>query len=251
MPAPQRECPFDRDSTFASLFAELLVPEAERRGVRWVGNKTPQNTEHIEELTKLFPDARFILIVRDVRDVALSWKKKWGKDPLLSAAKWNGRMLSGVEQLESLGPARFMVLRYEDLLRDAEQVERSVCQFLGLEFQDRMLEFFRHVRGVVDGKLNYGQPIQADNTGKWGSRMSPTLVKRIEEVAYDGLQQFHYDTLCAKRSIRLTRLEALRGRLIDLWSTVFVGNRAIRGGQLRNRLKTVRVEVAKRLPTRK
>ena len=249
--AAEKECPIAEDSLFLRLFAELLVPKAERQGVRWVGNKTPQNTEHIDELNDLFPTAKFILILRDVRDVALSWKSKWGKDPLLCAAKWNRRMLAGINKLRMLGTERYLFLKYEDLLLEPERIERRICDFLGLEFQSRMLEFSRYVGSIVDGKLNYGQPILANNFGKWRERMEPDLIRRIEEVAYDGLNEFDYGVTSATNAIGLTRVENLQGRLVDVWSTVFFGNRAIKGSQLRHRLQTIRVELAKKLPLRK
>ncbi|HET8726345.1 MAG TPA: sulfotransferase, partial [Alphaproteobacteria bacterium] len=49
--------------TVAEIYGRLLGPEQ----TLWKGNKTPQNTENVERLDRLFPEARFILIVRDVR----------------------------------------------------------------------------------------------------------------------------------------------------------------------------------------
>ena len=77
--------------TIAEIYAAMLT----EKWWRWKGNKTPQNTEHIDALRVLFPAAKFIVIIRDTRDVALSWWNKWGKHKLLCAHKWNARMLRG------------------------------------------------------------------------------------------------------------------------------------------------------------
>ena len=58
-----------------------------KAGVRWIGSKTPQFAEDIDVLFTFLPHARLILVVRDVRDVALSWRTKWGKSALGCAVK--------------------------------------------------------------------------------------------------------------------------------------------------------------------
>src|SRR5439155_18919139 len=84
----------------------------------YYGNKTPQYTELLRPLLNLFPATKLILIVRDIRDVALSFEKKWGKSGVLCAHKWNWRMHHGLACLDSLPRGQWHILRYEDLLRD-------------------------------------------------------------------------------------------------------------------------------------
>src|SRR5262249_28717696 len=108
----------DAAVSFEDLYAGLLCPQP----VRLTGNKTPQNPENVASLERLFPGARYILIVRDIRDVALSWKSKWGKDPYLCAHRWDGRMRLALESLERLAPGRHLVVKYESLLDDHVQV---------------------------------------------------------------------------------------------------------------------------------
>lgn len=232
----------DADVPLAQLFAGLLTT----RAVAWVGNKTPQNSEHVRELDQLFPEARFIIIVRDVRDVALSWKNKWGKDSLLCADKWNRRMLDAMRQLHTMGAQRHLLIKYEDLLGDLEGVARNICAFLNQPFQPSMLEYHQHVGHTIAGKLNYGQPIIRDNLGKWKKALGPSAILRIEQIAYEGMQYFGYVPSAARDTVPLRRFERLVGRARDIAALLFVGNRAVKENRFAHRLRTIRVEWIKR-----
>ena len=200
------------------------------------GNKTPQNTEHLAELRALFPSARFLIIVRDVRDVCLSWKNKWGKDVLWCADKWARRMRLGMEYGAACGSSVIKFIRYEDLLIDPEAVCRDVVDFLNLPFSENMLSYEEHVGTIVDGKINYGRPLIRDNFGKWRQGFAPATVRRIEEIAYGTMSLFDYTPEFATAHHGLTRLERVRGTARDVVSTLTVGNRARRDNSLASRL---------------
>jgi len=230
------------DVSMARLFAHLLTAQ----DMTWVGNKTPQNSEHVLELDRLFPEARFIVIVRDVRDVALSWKNKWGKDPLLCADKWNRRMLNAMNNLNVMGAERHLLIRYEDLLGDLETVARRICTFLNLTFQPNMLEYHRFVGHTIAGKLNYGQPIIQNNLGKWESALRSSTILRIEQIALEGMRFFSYTPSAAQYEVPLRANERMVGRVRDLAALLLVGNRAVKENRLAHRLRTIRVEWVKR-----
>lgn len=229
-------------TTFAAVYARLLQVEPSR----WTGNKTPQNAENIEPLDRLFPQARFILIVRDPRDVALSWKKKWGKDPLLCAERWNARMSRALDALSALDSLRFLTVTYEDLLGGHEAVGRRICDFLGLEFDARMKEPHLFVESRTAGKLNYGQPVLPNNTRKWERELPPAAVRRIEEIAFDACRRLGYAPEFGSRAVPLNVFERLRGRIVDSFAMLVVSNRALAGGRLGYRWRALRLELAKR-----
>lgn len=141
--------------------AMLMEAYAAKRGkARW-GEKTPDNALHIPFLLELFPDAKVVWLVRDGLDVAISTSgvpaEKRGMAP------GGGAMLSlgpGVPQVanspaaallrwrhwnrligESLASHPHTVLKYEDLVRGPERAMRGVMEFVGDEFEPRMLEY--------------------------------------------------------------------------------------------------------------
>jgi hypothetical protein len=113
-----------------------------RDKTRW-GDKTPRYVQHIPLLAELFPDARFVHIIRDGRNVALSYADvPFGPKTVARAASlWASRVGTGIREGRSLGAGRYLELRYEDLVNDVEGRVRSLCDFLDLSFEDQMLEY--------------------------------------------------------------------------------------------------------------
>ena len=211
------------------------------------GFKTPQFTEQLDVLTKLYPTARFLVVVRDIRDVCLSWERKWGKDKRLCADKWSRRMRKGWDIASSLPNERVLFVKYERLLSDTGEVCKEICAFVGIGFSETMLEFHKFVDVPRDGKINYGKSIVKDNYEKWKSMLPPIEVRRIEEIAYDTLGIFGYCPHYATGQRSITRWELVRGKFKDLYALLFIGNRKISNlNNLRSRLLNVLIEVQKR-----
>ena len=227
--------------TVAEIYRAMLGDDA----VAWGGNKTPQNTEHIEELNALFPHAKFIVIVRDIRDVALSWHQKWGKDKILCAAKWQSRMQSGYRAAAELGSDRVLFLRYEDLLVGLELIARRICAFLGLDFERCLLDFHTQMTHRMAGKRNYGKALLSHNTAKWRQGLTAREIRRIEEIAYDGLAGFEYPITLATGPRRLTPIEQYRGLARDVIALIVVGNRELENQIGRYKVKTACFELRK------
>lgn len=196
-----------------------------RTRVVW-GNKTPQNTENMTELAELFPKAKFLIVARDVRDICLSWRKKWGKDMTLCAAKWAERMASGWRVAQQLPRERTLFFKFEDLLTNTSEVCCQICDFLGLEFSNRMLSHHEFIGEKIDGKRNYGEPIKRENMRNWQREMSRRKLKRIEEIAYETMQIYGYQVTCGAAHFPITSWEVKRGRANDLAALLLVGNRA-------------------------
>ena len=210
-----------------------------RERVIW-GNKTPQNTEHMTELNKLFPEARFIIIVRDVRDVCLSYRKKWGKDTNWCAAKWSQRLQQGWITSQNLPPRQTLFVHFESLLEDSQTVCQRLCDFLEIPFSERMLEHHQYTNRVIDGKRNYGRVILSNNQQKWRKGFSPKQIERIEEIAYETMKLFGYQPEYASHARPITQVEYRMGQVRDASALLLVGNRASANNSLAKRVTTLK-----------
>ena len=72
---------------------------------RWC-EKTPQHVQHIAVLAKIFPGASFVHMVRDGRDCAASFNRRWRRTPELTIYRWKRVVLEGRRQGAELGNER-------------------------------------------------------------------------------------------------------------------------------------------------
>jgi hypothetical protein len=226
-------------------FADVYITLLTSKQATWYGNKTPQNSENVDKLEQLFPGARYVLIVRDVRDVALSWRNKWGKDMLLCAHRWMQRMQRAIDLLESVARDRYLVVSYEDLLQDHRAVALRICSFLGLPYDPSIDDFHEHITEIVPGKLNYGQPVIAGNRDKWRLEMPEATLGRLEEIAYPVLRRFGYQSSVGPGFRPITLAEKMTGRVRDTLAMLFVGNRALEEVRV-HQWRSIKLELAKR-----
>ena len=119
---------------------------AEKQGKpRW-GDKTPTYIKHMRRIKRILPEARFIHVIRDGRDVTLSNNKRvierGHRDPV-PAARSARRWQRQIEKARSDGPyiGEYLEIRYEDLVTDTEPALRTVCEFVELDFDPVMLRY--------------------------------------------------------------------------------------------------------------
>lgn len=167
-----------------------------RNKPRW-GDKTPRYIEHIPLLSRLYPDARFVHLVRDGRDVALSYADvPFGPKSVTKAAQlWASRVSAGVSAGRSLPPGRYMELHYEALVDDSERHTRALCDFLGLEFAPEMLEPGRAHREVLARAAMYNPRVteRIARTRSWTEQMPRSQVELFEAVAGEVLSTVGYE----------------------------------------------------------
>jgi hypothetical protein len=191
---------------YARFVSAVFDLYGKTQGKALVGDKSPGYVRHIPELHDLWPEARFIHLIRDGRDVWLSvaaWKKAersvgefatWGKDPLATGALWWERSVRlGREAGAALGSDLYREVRYEDLVADPDGECRALCSFLGLPYEPAMLRFHkgrtRHEPGLTSKRA--WLPPRAD-LRNWRSEMPPEDVERFEATAGELLGELKY-----------------------------------------------------------
>lgn len=116
---------------------------AEGFGKSRFGDKTPGLVLYLERLADVIPDAVFIHLIRDGRDVAEAFlAHAWGPRTIGQAASaWREHVCAGRAAGLRLPHHRYLELRYEDLVDDPEASIRAVCDFIALDFNPAMLDF--------------------------------------------------------------------------------------------------------------
>jgi hypothetical protein len=179
---------------------------AERFGKRRFGDKTPMYRFHLRKLEGLLPEARFIHIIRDGRDVALSVRGFWfapGEDMATIATDWHTGIAATREQGSRV--RGYAEVRFEDLIMSPERELRRLCEFLELEFEPRMLHYPDTARDRLK-EIGLGpdprSPVpelaaEAPNplrVARWKRDMTRRERRQFKRVAGDMLRELGYET---------------------------------------------------------
>jgi len=114
---------------------------AERVGKpRW-GEKTPIYVKSMRKIERALPEARFVHVIRDGRDVALSIRDRAVKEHPIDriAERWVRRITRAREQAKRL--AHYEEIRYENLILDTRATLELVCEFYELPWDDALLDY--------------------------------------------------------------------------------------------------------------
>ncbi|MGB2850352.1 MAG: sulfotransferase [Solirubrobacterales bacterium] len=210
--------PADAIRVFYDLYAE------KEGKPRW-GDKTPRYMRAMPRIERALPEARFIHLIRDGRDVALSQAERAidGEVPSITevAERWRRRIETA--RVHSADLNNYLEIRYEDLVGNPEGTLRRICEFLELPYDAEMLDF--HQRAAdrlteMDRDLGTGEngpvrtgderlaghamtsnPPSTDRCGRWREEMSAADEAEFERVAGALLEDLGYEILAPATGI--------------------------------------------------
>lgn len=204
-------------SSFAGVMRRFHVVYARAHGKSRWGDKNTGTLVELDRLNALFPRGQIVHLVRDGRDCALSHRSKeyvYGYENVLRVAReWREQVMLCQKMGAMLPRERFHEVRYEDLLADPEGELGRLCEFLGVPFSPRMLEYHHAVDEHVPADRRslwplLDRPPVASNAFKWQTRMSRGDRAIFERTAGELLRHFGYET---------SGSAAQHGRVLELW----------------------------------
>ena len=181
---------------------------------RW-GDKSPSYVRRMRRVHAALPEAHFIHLIRDGRDVALSQLEvHHGAEQVGEAAEeWVAGIEKARRMARRLGDS-YSEERYEDLVEDPEPVLRRVCAEIDLPYDPVMLDYHRGAEGRLAETVrefsrgegpsitaeqraaqhaNVSKPPQRERAGRWRRDMDPEQRRAFEVVAGDLLADLGYE----------------------------------------------------------
>ena len=165
-------------------------------------------------IQELIPEARFVHIIRDGRDVALSiinlW---WGPNSVEESANW---WVSGIQEARSQVADLhwYLEIRYEDLVLDTESILKKICSFIDLPWNVKMLDYHKQagermaeLTSIMDPNAkritsveerlsihrNLTSPPKATHVGGWRTKMTSSDLETFKRIAGDLLLEIGYE----------------------------------------------------------
>lgn len=169
------------------FFTELAIQE--NQDVKWVGDKSPNYIYEVKLLMSFYPNAKFIHIVRDPRDYALSMRKTWNKNIYRAAYRWSHGMREIYNIPQNKAANSIIEIKYEDLIKFPQITLQKVCDFIGLEFQPDMTELNQSVELIGDAR---GKQIDSANSQKYLSELTEKEQLKIEKLTAKFLRHYGY-----------------------------------------------------------
>jgi hypothetical protein len=189
-----------RVHTPADAVAGLYAAYARACGKTRYADKTPTHLLDVDLLAREFPRARFVHLVRDVRDVAASVvTMDFGQSSVGAAAwTWQRAVGRGHRAGVALGPDRYRLVHYEDLVADPEPVLREICELAGLPYDPAMLRYHERADELLAPIRDTGhlQGIRKPPTPRlrdWRVDLHPRDIRLVDEVAGDTLELVGYE----------------------------------------------------------
>ncbi len=142
-------------------------------------DKFPLNTPEVPLIWRIFPDAKFIFAVRHPMDVCLSsfMQEFEINEAMVNFLSLNGtaatyeRIMGLWRRYEEVLPITAHRVRYEDVVDDLEGEARRLLDFLGLEWDQAVLDFAAHARNrdriATPSYHQVTQPIYRDARYRW------------------------------------------------------------------------------------
>jgi len=185
-----------REPSVANMLASVAQPFMERMGkFRWV-EKTPDHIQSVRLIRKYFADSPILRIVRDPRDVALSLRRvPWGAMSFMEAFSYWRAMDESSDDFFKTDQLSYS-LRYEDLIASPKEELIRVCEFLGEDFEESMLDTSSTGKMLnsrnVPWKDKASQPVDATRISLWKKEFSPEQNQLAEAMLGDRLEVYGY-----------------------------------------------------------
>jgi hypothetical protein len=181
---------------------------------RWACKSTFM-IDHAEHAASLFPGARFIFLVRDPRDVAVSSRKSVFSrfHPFFTARLWRDQQEAGLRLLDGPLSDHLLLVRYEELIQRPHETVEHICSFIGEEFEAKMLDYASSEEARKSARLsqswaNCARPIISGNSQRFRGALSERELLIIEAIARAPMKRLGYEPSSSPEALDALRFSA-------------------------------------------
>lgn len=198
--------------TGREFFVNLLSLDAENYGKSIWGEKTPRHLFYVPTLKAMFPGAKIIHVVRDPRAVLVSHRVAWPDNRSQGSVEVGAHCLAWLLHMRAsatfheMFPSDYLELPYESLLSNPEGTLLELCAFLGVEYDERMLDYDARRPKNFDAnrepwKIKALEPIDRSRANAWKEVLSAREVRMFDLLIGSLMHQYGYGSARYSRTI--------------------------------------------------
>jgi hypothetical protein len=196
----------------AGLLAYIFNKEVQVNGKKFCFIKEIKTYEFYPFLKKHFANSKYIHLVRDPRDTALSWRKSLiHKGGVIQAARqWKVDQQQFIKIVELEKSPKFLPsFRYEDLVSNTEEVLTSILNSINLKFEKNMLIMDQDSltnKNAESQKAweNLSKPVMIDNYNKFEKELTSNEIRYIESICYFEMKYLGYEPVSNWEDLKQT-----------------------------------------------
>ena len=209
------------EQSFAGVYAAMFQCYADKVGKRRWGEKTPYNLFYIGEILEDFPNAQFVFIYRDGRDVSAEFlQASFGPTNIYCAADlWRMGQEAVKPWREKLSDEQWLDIKYEDFVRHPVEGLKRVCSFLDEEYCDQMMDFHTtptaRRRGKSKDNWALAEPISDKHIGIYKEFLGVRDQRIMASLVGETLASYGYDDILEPLDLgseQVAYLEEMDGR---------------------------------------
>lgn len=200
--------------TYLELIGWIVEQYGRRTGktsTRFWIDHTPLNLQYAGILMKMFPNAKFIHMLRDGRAVASSLiPLDWGPNTVFKAARWWIEKVSyGLGAESYFGDDVVCRVKYEDLVSSPVQILKHICSHLGINYDVNMLRAngFKVPSYTSKQHALIGSEMKPDRIDRWKNELTPREIEIFEGETSDLLYFLDYSLIFNSRARRINKRE--------------------------------------------
>jgi len=182
------------------IYLQFFEPKP-KKDVTIILDKQIKYFFYLKTLIKLYPESKFVILVRDPRVNAIRKKNRnmnAGNNPLYLAALWNNTY-KNIAYLKAQNKAVHIV-KYEELVSDSESILKGICEFLKINYTDALLK----TEGVYESFLNIQKEKVSSEHLTYLKDFQSSLFQKVNKEKIH-LQENEMDTVVNDKIVKLTK----------------------------------------------
>lgn len=190
----------------------------EMKQIKYWGDKTPENIFIVNTILELWPDSKFLIVIRDPRDTVLSMNRSWGRSFRRGAVLWKKSIEMSNLLLESTPAQNILKVRYEDITKTPYKQICKISKWLNLTHDEGILKNFKNEERWSSIDASKGI---VSSTNSWRSYPHLNHIKLIETIVYVEMINESYEPVFGNDQVLVGDLSLKFLAVLDAFKAIY------------------------------